>query len=155
MIELTPQQRQAIQKGEPVRLVDPSTRESYILLRAEVYERIAGGPQRPRETPPAGIDPLLLRSMQAFWQALPDLLRDRRKRGKWVAYHGEECVGIGKRQVELYQQCFGRGLQRGEFYVGKIQADPEGVPPWGTIEADRSLDEVREGKPEGAPPDGV
>jgi hypothetical protein len=42
MIELTEQQRQAAvsRPEEPPRLVDPLTRETYVLLRADVYERL-------------------------------------------------------------------------------------------------------------------
>ena len=49
--------------------------------------------------------------------------------------------------VEAYQECFRRGLKHGEFYVGRVKADPDGIPPWGTFEADWSLYEVTEGTP--------
>ncbi len=42
VIELTPEQRQAVDQGEPVRVVDPATEEAYVVVRAEVYERLAG-----------------------------------------------------------------------------------------------------------------
>ena len=38
--------------------------------------------------------------------------------------------------VEAYRECFRRGLESGEFYVGKLKADPEGIPPWGTHHLD-------------------
>jgi len=68
-----------------------------------------------------------------------------------VAYHGEERVAIGKSDVDAYQECFRRGLKRGEFYVGWLKEDPDGIPPWGTIECDWSLYEVDEDDP----PDGA
>ena len=37
---------------------------------------------------------MVLRSQRAYWRDLPELLKDRRNRGKWVAYHGEERVAI-------------------------------------------------------------
>ncbi|CAN5858427.1 hypothetical protein BH23PLA1_BH23PLA1_31430 [soil metagenome] len=39
---ITPEQRQAIEEAgdEPVRVEDPETREGYILLRQEIYERL-------------------------------------------------------------------------------------------------------------------
>ena len=42
MIELTEQQRQAVvlRPDEPPRLVDPQTRETYVLLRADLYEQL-------------------------------------------------------------------------------------------------------------------
>ena len=33
MIELNPEQRQAVAHGEPVRIIDPSTHDTYILVR--------------------------------------------------------------------------------------------------------------------------
>jgi hypothetical protein len=41
MIELNPEQRQAVAHGEPVCIIDPSTHDTYILVRAEVYARLA------------------------------------------------------------------------------------------------------------------
>jgi hypothetical protein len=155
IIELTPEQRQTVEKGEPVRLVDAVTRETLVLMKAEVYERLGGVLPRDAEEPPAGINPQMLRSMQAYWRDLPELLKVKRNRGRWVAYHGDERVGLGKTQTEMYQQCFRRGLQRGEFYVGKIETDPDGIPPWGTFQSDWSLYEVTEDEEEGAPPESV
>ena len=85
---------------------------------------------------------MILRSQQAFWRDLPGLLMDRRNHRKWAAYHGDERVAIARSEVDAYQECFRQGLNRGEFYVGKLEADPDGTPPWGTIECDRSLYEA-------------
>jgi hypothetical protein len=95
MIELSPEQRQAVrqQPDEPVRLVDPETREAYVLIRAHAYVQITGGKSREPDQVPADIPPGLLRSQQAFWRDLPGLLKDHRTRGKWVAYHRDERVG--------------------------------------------------------------
>ena len=41
MIELTEEQLQAVRASEvPVPVLDPRTKEAYVLLRAELYERI-------------------------------------------------------------------------------------------------------------------
>ena len=42
MIELTEQQRQTVvsRPGEPTRLVDPLTKETDVLLRADLYEQL-------------------------------------------------------------------------------------------------------------------
>jgi hypothetical protein len=40
MIELTQEQRQAVKSAEPPRLVDPDTNETYVLVKADVYERV-------------------------------------------------------------------------------------------------------------------
>ena len=87
---------------------------------------------------------MMLRSMQAYWRDLPELLRRRRNRRKWVAYHGDERVAITRSGVDAYQECFRRGLERGQFYVDKVEVDPEGIPPWGAFESDWSFYEVTE-----------
>jgi hypothetical protein len=42
MTTLTPEQRQEIQRAgeDPVRLSDPETQTNYVILKADVYERI-------------------------------------------------------------------------------------------------------------------
>jgi hypothetical protein len=42
MIELTEQQRQAVQAhpGQPLRLVDSTTQQTFVLIREELYERL-------------------------------------------------------------------------------------------------------------------
>jgi hypothetical protein len=144
MIELKPEQRQAMAEGQPVRIVDPETHDAYVLFRAADYARLEGALPRPVEEPPTGIAPGILRSMQAFWRDLPELLKHRRNRGKWAAYHGEERVAIRKSDVDAYQECFRRGLKHDEFYVGWLKEDPEGIPPWGTLEGDWTFYEVTE-----------
>jgi hypothetical protein len=39
MIELTKEQRQELNQAEPV-AIDPETRQTYVLVRREVYERL-------------------------------------------------------------------------------------------------------------------
>jgi hypothetical protein len=149
MIELNPEQWQAAAQGKPVRVVDPATRDAYILIRAEVYARLEAQPQQCAKWPDLEIPPMVLRSQQAFWHDLPDLLRDVRNHGKWAAYHERKRVALRESDLEAYQECFRRGLKPEEFYVGKLESDPDGGPPWGTLEADWSLFEVTEGNPPG------
>jgi hypothetical protein len=151
MIELNAEQRQAVAKGEPVQIVDPETHDAYVVVRAEVFERLSGSLPRPVDQPNPEIPPGVLRSQQAFWQDLPELLKNKRNRGKWAAYHGTERVAIGRTDVEVYRECFRRGLESGEFYVGKLEADPDGIPPWGTYHSDWSLYEVTEESPPQSP----
>jgi hypothetical protein len=40
MIELTEQQLQELNGPQPLRVVDPTTRQRYVLVREEVYERM-------------------------------------------------------------------------------------------------------------------
>ncbi len=142
MIELDPEQRQAIAQGQPVQIIDPATHDAYVLVRAEDYAHLTAPPRRAAAQPHPDIPPMILRSQRAFSRDLPGLLLDRRNRRKWAAYHGDERVAIARSEVDTYQECFRRGLDRREFYVGKLEADPDGLPPWGTIECDRSLYEA-------------
>ncbi len=144
MIELDTEQRQVIAQGRPVRIVDPLTQETYILVRAEDYERLAELSQLPADRPNPEIRPMVLRSMQAFWRDLPGLLMNRRNHRKWAAYHGDERVAITRSDVNAYQECFRRGLEHEEFYVGILEPAPDGIPPWGTLEGDWSLYEATE-----------
>jgi hypothetical protein len=141
MIELTPEQRQAPDErgGEPVRILDPVTHNAYVLVREDVFERMGGMPQPSEHEPPANIDPRMLRSMQAFWRDLPGLLQDKHHKGKWAAYRGDDRIVIAADDVVAYQACLRQGMQRGEFYVGKIEPAIDGIPPWGTFEIDGRL----------------
>jgi hypothetical protein len=136
-IELTETQRQALQAepGYPVDVLEPATPRRYVLLareQDEQYERMralleqhpVGSPE-----PRVQIAPQLLQSMQSYCRELPERLKGISKKQQWVAYHGVERVCFGQTDLEVYQECFRRGLPRGEFYVGKVEADPEGIPP--------------------------
>jgi hypothetical protein len=147
MIELNTEQRQAMAQGQPVRIIDPETQDAYVLFRAVDYARLEGSLPRPAGQPHPEIPPMVLRSEQAFWRDLPELLKNRRNRGKWVAYHGEERVAITRSDVDAYQECFRQGLKHEEFYVGKVKADPDGIPPWGPFEGDWTFYEATEGTP--------
>ena len=41
------------------------------------------------------------RSQEAFFRDLPGLLQDRRLRGQWVAYRGDERVKVGRSQRDV------------------------------------------------------
>jgi hypothetical protein len=151
MIELNSEQRQVMAQGEPLQIIDPVTGDAYVVVRADVYESLAGPPPRPAHQPHPDIPPMILRSQQAFWRDLPELLKKRRNRGKWAAYHGEQRVAITRSDVDAYQECFRRGLKHEEFYVGWLEPTPDGIPPWGTFESDRSLYEFTD--PDEPPPD--
>src|ERR1022692_4579096 len=158
-IYLTEEQSQAIacSSEQPLSAIDPRTNTAYVLVSVDVYERARAlleqsSPASVLE-PRAPIAPMMLRSQKAFWRDLPELLKLKSKERQWIAYHGEERVGFGKTQTELYQTCFQRGIQRGEFYVGKIEADE--TSPWGTLEAEWSLYEHRDGEEKNVSPDSV
>jgi hypothetical protein len=150
--ELTDQQRQAIQAepGMPVDVVDPATKQAYVIVAREQYEqyermRMLLGERPPTTTPvcPAGMTPLMLQSQRAFWHDLSELLTLKSRKRRWVAYHGDVRIGFGRTDTELYQECFRRGLRRGEFYVGFLE--PLETPPWGPSVIEESLYECSDG----------
>jgi hypothetical protein len=71
------------------------------------------------------IPPMIVRSQQAFSRDLPELLKTHYR--LWVAYHGDERIGFGRTETELYDRCFARGLKESEFVVCSIEPDG-GVP---------------------------
>ena len=63
--------------------------------------------------------PMIQKSIDAFRRDLPDMLKTHR--GNWVAYHGDERMGFGKTETELYHECFRRGLTRDDFVVCGVE----------------------------------
>jgi len=133
-IELTEEQRQALQaeQGTPLDVVDPATQQRYVLLAREQYERVRALLEEQRAPSPpglaSGVPPGILRSQQAFWRDLPELLENKKIRGKWVAYHGNERIGIARTEVELIRECLRRGLRDDEYDLDVIE--PHARPPW-------------------------
>lgn len=58
-------------------------------------------------------------ALQAFQRDLPQLWAERL--GQWVAYQGEQRLGLAAHKHELYQQCFQRGLRRDQFVIFCIE----------------------------------
>jgi hypothetical protein len=67
--------------------------------------------------------PLIAQGKEAFRRDFPRLLK--KHRGKWVAYSGDQQIGIARSDLDLYEQCFRSGLKRTEFVILRI--DPEAV----------------------------
>jgi hypothetical protein len=140
MNTLTPELRREIERAGdlPVRIEDPETHIAYVILKEEVYRRIRELiPDEPSERLshehgelgslndlpeiPEGIQ----RSLDAFRRDLPELLKDRRLRGKWVAYHGDDRIGIARKQLPLLKKCVELGLEPEEFITDVIEPKPE------------------------------
>jgi hypothetical protein len=73
----------------------------------------------------SGIPPGVRRSTEAFRRDLPELLKIRKWYRRWVAYHGEERIGIARDPGDLYEECERRGLKREEFRVCCIVPEME------------------------------
>jgi hypothetical protein len=138
MSTITPEQRREIEQagGEPVRVTDPETNDAYYLLKAEVFERIRDVIQSGSvagQVVPEGI----LRSKAAFLRDLPRLLENKKLARQWVAYHGEERIGVARTERELIQECLRRGLKQDEYYVDMViphSPEPEEIEGGGPYE---------------------
>jgi uncharacterized protein (DUF433 family) len=121
--------RRDIEAGQPVRGE----------LKAQLTARMAqrNGGHCPAEESAVVVPPLFRRSQEAFWRDLPLLLKGRRTRGKWVAYHGDEQIGVAPDSQSLLRECLRRGLRENDFYLDVIE--PMQEPPW------RHVEEIRDG----------
>ncbi len=122
MSNLNAELRQEIEKagGNPVRLEDPETNTAYVLLKAEEYDRLR--PNRGSENaPPDQVPEGIRRSREAFLRDLPKLLARKRLHGRWVVYHGNVQIGIGRRPDKLFRECSKLGLRSDEIYLGVIE----------------------------------
>jgi hypothetical protein len=130
-IELTDEQRRVLagQGGRPLEVVDPHTQRTYLLIACEEYERLRSLLPDVKEPMPAAaaesevIPPGIRRSQEALRRALPELLAQRKLRGKWICYAGDERIGIASTKAALVRACLERGLDDDAFYVGMIEPD--------------------------------
>jgi hypothetical protein len=125
MTTLTPEQRQLVERAgtEPVRLTDPLTDDTYYLIKEEVYERIRDAIAPKSEIDP-GIPEGIKRSQAAFLRDLPGLLNNKKMVRKWVAYHGDQRIGIARTQQELIRDCLRLGLRDDAYYLDMILPYP-------------------------------
>jgi hypothetical protein len=70
------------------------------------------------------------RSQEAFFSDLPELLKDRKLRGRWIAYRSGERVKVGRAETDVIRECNRRGLRGDEYDVFVIEPqspEPEEV----------------------------
>jgi hypothetical protein len=120
MIELTPEQRRVLTEPGPPRVVDPETKQTYVLIREELYEQLRPTLDEQPAAPVPEIPPGIRRSQEALRRDLPKLLEDHRLHGRWIAYHGNERIGIARDESTLIRECIGRGFADDEYYIGMI-----------------------------------
>src|SRR5438105_12771558 len=135
-IELSNEQQQAVQQGRPVEIVDPNTERAYLIIARDAYEPSRALQDRPASAVAAedtsGIPPGILRSQQAFWNDLPELLKTRHNHGRWVGYYGDQRVGIAGTKTQLVRAIHQHKISRAECYLAVIR--PREIPPWETEE---------------------
>jgi len=85
----------------------------------------AGAEEQSRSLSETRIPPLIQKGQEAFRRDLPELLE--KHMGKWVAYSGEERIGIRDSKIELISKCFERGLRDDEFVVRGIAPEAEDI----------------------------
>jgi hypothetical protein len=72
------------------------------------------------------VSPIIERSQAAFRRDLPDLMKTHYR--SWVAYHGDERIGFGHSQRQLYHELLRRGFKDREFVVRSIEPEmPEDI----------------------------
>jgi hypothetical protein len=120
---ITPEQRHEIEQVGAIRLEDAETHAAYVILKAEVYERLKPIIENGHEEIPEGIH----RSQDAFLRDLPELLKDESLLGQCVAYCGDERIGIAPSDEPLIREINRRGLQDNEFDLFVIK--PQGREP--------------------------
>ena len=67
------------------------------------------------------VAPMTERSQAAFRRDLPELLKTHSR--QWVAYRGDERIGFGRTQFEMYDECYRHGWQEEEFVVRCIESE--------------------------------
>ena len=96
---------------------------AYVILKAEVYERIKPLLENGHDEIPDGIR----RSQDAFFRDLPVLLKDESLLGQCAAYSGDERIGIAPSDEPLIREINRRGIKDDEFDLFVIR--PQGREP--------------------------
>lgn len=128
MVTLSVEQREEIRKAgdAPIRIEDPETHATYVLLRAEVYEGLRPSPAPECADPSSsGIAEGIRRAKEAFLRDLPGLMARKRLRGRWVLYHLEKQIGIWRNPRRMIKKSVKLGLPEDEIYFGTIDPYPE------------------------------
>src|SRR3954451_21870421 len=114
LIHLTQEQRRLVEaeQGRPVDVIDPGPLRAYVLIPWDQFARVRELLDQPSPVPEAGDggSPGVRRSQEAYWRALPDLLKLKFPERQWVAYHGEQRIGFASTVEELCQECKRRGI---------------------------------------------
>lgn len=122
-IELTEEQQKLLreQASGAAEVVDPQTGRSFVLVAREQYEKVRGVLEPAAELEVEAVVPAGIRcSQEAFWRDLPQLLTQKKLRGQWVCYRGDERIGIARDGSDLVRECLRRGLRDDQYYIGWI-----------------------------------
>jgi hypothetical protein len=67
------------------------------------------------------VAPLIERGQAAFRRDLPELIKTHYR--QWVAYRGDQRIGFGTSQRQLYHESLRQGFNDGEFVVRSIEPE--------------------------------
>jgi hypothetical protein len=140
MIELTEEQARLVeQQQDPLRVVNPRTREVFVLIRQEVYARarepLGGGEGESNGDHPLTAMGRLPGMSEGIWLALatlrrdlPELLASRATRGKYVCYRRDKRVAVGRDYRSVMAEVVRLDIPEHEYVVQKV------VPGAGSVE---------------------
>ena len=119
---LTEEQRRELAGPPPIRVIDPETKQEYVLVPAELYEQVRplvanSAAEELLSEIPLGIQ----RCKEAFLRDLPELLANPKLDRWWAGYHLDQRVGIARTKTELVLEIERRGIRDDEWYVGIIR----------------------------------
>ena len=151
MLELTDGQCRALDQcpGVPLEVIDPRTRRRYLVVAADQYPRRHDLGESVPEDPPIVVPPMILRAQAAVRRDLPELLRNKKLRGKFIAYAGDERIGIADDDADLIREIIRRGIPEDHYFIWVIEPGPvmeEEEVEYGLLECDDD-----EPAPRGAP----
>lgn len=119
-MELTAELQKALDEsgGKPPVMVDQRTQQTYVLIRSEEYERLTGGPIHDRTSDiPEGIR----LAKAALRRDLPELLANRRMRGKYVCYQRDKRVIVGKDYLSVIGEVVRLNIPGEDYIVAKVR----------------------------------
>jgi hypothetical protein len=125
LAELTEQQRNLVQQCpvNPSNLWIPNRSKSTCSSHANSTGRQASHQDNgsgPPSTPSFQVAEGIRRSQEALRRDLPKLLENKKLLNRWVAYHGDERVGLARDSDTLLRECIKRGYESNEYYIGWI-----------------------------------
>jgi hypothetical protein len=119
-VELTPELQKALDEsgGKPPVVVDQRTQQTYVLIRSEVYQRLTGSPTPAQ---PFVIPEGIRLSKAALRRDLPELLANRRTRGKYVCYHKDKRVAVERDYLSVIAEVVRLNIPEDEYIVESVE----------------------------------
>ena len=151
MIELTEEQALVMeQQQDPLQVINPRTREVFVVIRQEIYALTSDEVSEQKNTDPIALPVTSIPEMsESIWLALaalrrdlPELMANRKTRGKYVCYRRDQRVAVGKNYRSVIAEVVRLNIPEDEYIVEKVQ------PGAGSVE-EEELDRSFLGNPVG------